>query len=209
MRPMSRSIEGRASSRRGRASSAARSAGEGPAIAGAATRRRSVIVPGSACFRVQRLSAVSCSPNSFATATSVIPHVAHPLHRLAPCAPRGAPAAVSAPSSRAPSRPADPSRSRQPNQGGIKPVRNGHEEARHPCKLPPPTVAVGCHLVGDQGPEVVPDPRTSGYAWFGLRRGRTRWWAKGGATAPSSRRGWRWRRCGGELTIAQLVAKHA
>ena len=45
--------------------------------------------------------------------------------------------------------------------------------------------------------EVVPDPRAGGYAWFALRRGRTRWWARGGATAPSSRRRWRWRRCGG------------
>ena len=45
--------------------------------------------------------------------------------------------------------------------------------------------------------EVVPDLRTSGYAWFALRRGRARWRARGGAAAPSSRRRWRWRRCGG------------
>ena len=134
MRPVSRSIEGRASSRRGRAVSAARSAGEGPAIAGAATRRRSVIVPGSACFRVQRLSAVSCSPRSSATATSVIAHVAHPLHRLAPCTPRGTRAAVSDPSSRAPSRPAVPSRKRPPIRGRIS-ARPWSGFARY-CNLP-------------------------------------------------------------------------
>ena len=48
----------------------------------------------------------------------------------------------------------------------------------------------------DQGArfEVVPDLRAAGYAWFALERGRTRWRARGGAMAPSSRRRWRWRR---------------
>ena len=58
MRPMSRSIEGRASSRLSRAVSAARSAGDGPDEAAVEDRRASPI-PGSPCFRIHRRSTVS------------------------------------------------------------------------------------------------------------------------------------------------------
>ena len=128
-RGMARSILARSGSRLRRASSAARSAGDEPAVAAVAARRRhsrlgELLAPAPRHRLVQ--------PPLIRPRDDRHPARAHPLHRLAPCTPRGTPAVVAPRPSHTPPRPPHPARKRPPNQGRINACGGRHRGPRQP-----------------------------------------------------------------------------